>query len=137
MESYELLLKTAKEQLPNNITKSERFDVPKVIGHVQGNKTVISNFNQIVATLQRSQDHIVKYLQKELATPAEIDGPRLILGRKLPASLINSKIEQYAKDFLICPECKKPDTKLVKEDRFTYIKCSACGAKHPVKSRVI
>ncbi len=133
---YEDLLKKAKANLPTMTTATERFEIPKVQGHVQGNKTIISNFNQICSTLRRDPQHILKYLQRELATPAQIDGPRLILGRKLLSSLINQKIERYTNDFVICSECKKPDTKLIKEDRIYSIKCMACGAKHPVKAKI-
>jgi translation initiation factor 2 subunit 2 len=133
---YEDLLKKAKANLPTSTTAIERFEVPKVQGHIQGNKTIISNFNQICSTLRREPQHLLKYLQRELATPAQIDGPRLILGRKLLSSLINQKIEQYTNNFVICRECKKPDTKLIKEDRIYFIKCMACGAKHPIKAKI-
>ncbi len=136
MEEYTELLQKAYSKLPKKITTKERFEVPKVAGHIQGNKTIISNFSQICDTFQREPSHLLKYLQRELATPASIDGPRLVLGRKISSDLINNKIQQYANDFVICSECKKPDTKLVKEGKFLFIKCSACGAKHPVKSRI-
>ena len=48
---------------------------------------------------RREPTQLLKYLQRELATPAAIDGTRLIMGRKLTSMLINSKLEQYAKDF--------------------------------------
>ena len=136
MQSYEELLKKAREKLPEKQESIERFEMPKVKGHIQGNKTIISNFSQIVTILRREQEHLLKYLQRELATPANIDGPRLILGRKLPASLINSKIEQYAIDFVLCRACKKPDTILLKENDMLFIKCQACGAKNPVRTRI-
>ena len=136
MSEYEELLKRIKKDLPNNITSGERFEIPKAKGHIEGNKTIISNFNQIVDDLQRDPQHILKFLQRELATPAEIDGPRLILKRKIISQLINEKIEQYAKSFVICKECGKPDTKMVKEDGFSFLKCTACGAKQPIKSKI-
>lgn len=136
MESYEELLKKAREKLPEKQASIERFEMPKVKGHIQGNKTIISNFSQIVSTLGREPDHLLKYLQRELATPALIDGPRLILGRKLAASLINSKIEQYALDFVLCKVCKKPDTILIKENNVLFMKCQACGAKNPIRARI-
>src|SRR3989344_2048081 len=133
---YEKLLKDAKKKLPEVKVSTERFEVPKVTGHIQGNKTIISNFVQICDIFRREQAQILKYLQRELATPASIDGPRLVLGRKISSDLINNKLQQYANDFVLCSECKKPDTKLVKEGKFLFIKCSACGAKHTVKSRI-
>ncbi len=136
MDSYEKLLKKAKESLPELKVSSERFEVPKALGHVQGNKTIISNFTAIVKTFNREQAHLLKFLLRELASPGNVDGPRLILGRKIPASLINEKIKQYAEEFVLCPICHKPDTILTKEERFTVMKCTACGAKNPVRSKI-
>ena len=42
----------------------------------------------------------------------------------------------YAHEFVFCPECGKPDTKLEKEDKFSFIKCLACGAKNYVKANI-
>lgn len=136
MQTYEDLLKKAKSILPEIKVTSERFEMPKVLGHIQGNKTIISNFATIIKIFNRDQAHLLKYLLKELATPGNVDGPRLVLGRKIPASLINEKIKQYAEEFVLCHTCKKPDTILAKEERVTTIKCAACGAKHPVRAKI-
>jgi len=136
MAGYEELLKRAKEKLPDKELKSERFEIPKVRGHVQGNKTVVSNFIEICNAFMREPEHLLKYLQRELATPASIDGPRIVMGRKLGSVQINAKIEQYAKNFVLCPECNRPDTQLKREGGVLVIKCTACGAKHPVKAKI-
>ncbi len=133
---YEQMLERARKKLPEQAEETSRFEIPKVIGHIQGNKTIISNFYQIADTLRREPDHLVKYVLKELATPGELKKAALIIGTKISASRINEKIQQYAKEFVLCTECKKPDTKLVKEDKFLYLKCTACGARHPVKVRI-
>lgn len=130
---YKQLLERARKNLPETSSESARFEVPKVRGHIQGNKTIISNFHQIVNVVGRPVEHFLKYLLKELATPGELKPTALIIGTKISASRINEKIVQYVKDFVLCPECKKPDTKLIKEDKISFIKCMACGAKHTVK----
>lgn len=130
------MLNIAKEKLPETKKATERFEIPKVKGHIQGNKTVITNFSQIAEILAREQSHLLKFLQRELATPANIDGPRLILGRKISSSIINQKIERYAETYVLCQECGKPDTQLKREDKVITLKCTACGAKHPVKSKI-
>ncbi len=135
-ETYESLLKRAQELLPQKNLATERLEVPKVLGHIQGNRTVVSNFHAIAEIIRRPQEHFLKYMLKELATSGEVTKSALILGTKVPASRINDKIQEYLKDFVICPECKRPDTKLEKEDNVTFIKCSACGAKHAVKVRI-
>lgn len=133
---YYKLLESAKKNIPESISTTERFEMPKAIGHIQGNKTIINNFLQICDTLRREPSHLLKYLQRELAAPAEIEKSRLILGRKILPNIINKKIEQYANEFVLCYECKKPDTILKKEDRIITLKCTACGAKHPVISKI-
>lgn len=133
---YPALLKRARESLPKITESAERFEMPKVKGHQEGTKTIITNFLQIADLLRRDSKHLLKYLQRELATPAVMEDTRLILGSKISSALINTKIEQYANDFVLCSECKKPDTQILKEDRIFVIKCTACGAKHPVKARV-
>ena len=133
---YIQLLKKAKEHLPEIQKTTERFEIPKVSGHIEGNKTIVTNFSSIVKIFGRDQEQLLKYLQRELATPALLDGQRLVLGRKINSEFINKKIEQYAKDFVICKECGKPDTKIVKEDRFLFVKCTACGAKYPLKTKI-
>lgn len=133
---YEKLLERGKEKLPKIVSSGSRFEIPKVNGFVQGNKTIINNFSGICSEFHRVPQHLLKYLQRELATPANIDGTRLILGRKLSSSFINSKIEKYAKDFVLCKDCGKPDTKLVKEGKFLYLKCMACGSKHVIRVKI-
>lgn len=133
---YEKLLERARDNLPESVFERERFEIPKVRGHIQGNRTVISNFYQIASTLGREPEHLLKYVLKELATPGELKKNALIFGSKVAASRVNEKIRQYANLFVICTECGKPDTKMQKEKHATYIKCLACGAKHPVGGKV-
>ena len=133
---YEDLLKKAYKEIPKTEGNLDRFEIPKVQGLVQGNKTIINNFTKMVQTFRREPNHLLKYLLRELASSGNIDGQRLILNRKINSSLINQKIEQYANDFVICKECRKPDTTLNREDRFTYVKCQACGARHYINSKI-
>jgi translation initiation factor 2 subunit 2 len=130
---YERMLKKARKELPEISSKTGRFEIPKVIGHIQGNKTVISNFNQIADALQRKPEHLLKYILKELATPGDLKSTGLLIGRKVSSIRINEKIKQYVDIFVMCHECNRPDTKLVKEGNITYLECHACGARHPIK----
>jgi len=130
------MLKKAREIVPEGAKGIERFELPKVRGHIQGNKTIISNFKQIADALGRPDAHLLKYVLKELATPGELKKSGLLFGSKIGASRINEKIASYAKEFVICKECAKPDTKMVKEGSFDFLKCNACGAKQPIKIKI-
>jgi translation initiation factor 2 subunit 2 len=136
MEDYEKMLDGAYKDLPESNKKQERFEIPKVRGHIQGNRTIISNFYQIATTLRRPPEHLLKFILKELATPGELKKQGVIIGSKIPASRINEKIEKYVELFVLCKECGKPDTKLSKEAGFLFLKCLACGAKQSVKTKI-
>jgi len=132
---YEQLLNKAYKEV-KTVKQEERFEIPKAEGRMEGKKTIITNFNQIVSYLRRKQEHLLKFLLKELAASGQIEGDKLILNIKVPSSKINQKIEQYSKEFVVCKECRKPDTELIKQGRITLIKCLACGAKHPLRSKI-
>jgi len=137
MGEYKKLLEEVRKELPEHVFQKERFEIPKVIGHIQGNRTIISNFLQIANILGREPENMLKFILRELATPGEIKkSGSVIIGAKVPASRINEKIKLYANSYVFCYECSKPDTKIEKEGNFSFIKCLACGARHTVKSKV-
>ena len=134
---YEDMLKRGRDLLPESVHAADRFEVPKVRGHLQGSRTVLSNFAEIASTLGREHNHLLKFILKELATPGEMKkNGYVVMGSKVAASRINEKIKQYARIFVICPECGKPDTKIVKEREVSFMKCQACGAKSPIHSKI-
>jgi len=136
METYEELLENAYKNIKKSDFSKDMFEIPKIEGHFEGRKTILTNFFQIVSYLRRKPEHFQKFLLKELAASGQIESDRLVLNIKVPSSKINQKIEEYAKEFVICKECKKPDTELIKEERLSFIHCLACGAKHSVRSKI-
>jgi len=136
MESYEELLERAYKDVKVIEGTGKRFEIPKIEGMFVGKRTTLTNFFQIVSKLRRDKEHFLKFLTKELAAKATIDGDRVILNMKVQSKKINPKIEQYVEEFVLCRECKKPDTELIKEGKFTIIHCLACGAKHPIRSKI-
>jgi len=136
MEDYNKLLDSAYKEVKPITHSGERFEIPKIKGHAEGTKTILTNLQQIASTLRREQEHLLKFLLKELATSGKIKGSQVILQRKIPSSKINEKIQDYANEFVICKECKKPDTELTKKDRFLFLHCLACGAKHSVRAKI-
>jgi translation initiation factor 2 subunit 2 len=134
---YEKLLEKARKEMPKSVHEKERFEIPKVKGHIQGTKTIIINLYSISNKLNRPIEHLLKFLLKELATPGEIKkNNNAIFGRKIPSGDFNSKIKLYADEFVFCKECGKPDTEFLKENNITYIKCMVCGAKNITKAKI-
>lgn len=135
-ENYEKLLNEAYKEVKPITGNSERFEPPKIEGHLEGNKTILINIPQIASYLRRDINHLLKFLLKELASSGKMQGSQLILQTKIPSAKVNEKIKKYVEEFVICKECKKPDTELKKDKDFLFIHCLACGAKHSVRAKI-
>jgi len=132
---YQKLLKRVIKATPKKEISEERFKVPKSDVFYEGNTTVIQNFDKISDTINRPAEEVLKFLLGGLGTAGEINGPRVIFQGKIPKTSIQSKIEEYVDTMVICSECNRPDTHLVKKGRTTLIRCDACGAFRSIKSR--
>ncbi|MDG6242946.1 MAG: translation initiation factor IF-2 subunit beta [Methanolobus sp.] len=135
MEDYEALLDRAIANLPDMETTDARFVIPEPKIMVEGKTTILDNFNNIADVLNRSPDHLMKYLTREMGTAGKIEGSRAIFQGRFSKEQIQSNIGAYVEEFVMCSECGRPDTQLVKMDRIIVLKCAACGAHRPVKKR--
>ena len=133
---YEQLLDDAYKKVKQVEGTGGRFEIPKVEGKFEGKKTILTNFFQIASHLRRKPEHFQKFLLKELAASGQNEGDRLVLNLKVPSAKINQKVEQYVIEFVLCKECGKPDTEILKEDRLSFVHCLACGAKHSVRHKI-
>jgi len=135
MENYDKLLEQAYKKVKQDFS-SQRFEIPKIKGYFEGKKTILTNFSQIVSHIRRDSEHFQKFILKELAAAGQKQGERFILNKKVASAKINDKVEQYVKEFVLCKECNKPDTELIKQGRITFVHCLACGAKHPIRGKI-
>ncbi|MBR9682796.1 MAG: translation initiation factor IF-2 subunit beta [Candidatus Aenigmarchaeota archaeon] len=131
---YNKLLDQAYKKLPEKTEGGERLEIPKMELMKEGNMVIIKNFLQVAQAIRRDPKHLLKYMSKELAAPGSFDGKRAIFQSRAMRSIIEKKFDSYVKNMVVCKECKRPDTAIVKEGRLTFIKCEACGAKYAAKS---
>ena len=135
VDPYEALLKKAYANVTVQSESTERFTVPEAKVYIEGKTTIFENFAEIAGIVRRDQDHLMKFLLGDLGTAGKIDGNRAIFNGKFEQSLINGLIKSYVDDYVICSECGKPDTRLVKDDRVLLLRCDACGGHRPVRKR--
>ena len=133
--NYKDLLKRVVESVPKKEIDDDRFKLPKAEVFYEGNTTVIKNFDKISEAINREPDLVLKFLLGGLGTAGEMSGPRAVFQGKIPARSIQDKIKDYIDTYVMCSECNRPDTHLVKKGRQTLIRCDACGAFRSVKSR--
>ncbi len=130
---YDTLLKRARTQLPEVGSKRERLELPRLNYARIGMRTLIFNFKEIADALDRDPQHLLKYLTGEMATAATIQGSRVIFQGKFSEDTFHRLMDRYLETFVVCPVCKRPDTKIVKEKRLSFLVCEACGAKSSIK----
>lgn len=131
--NYDELLKRAYSQAPAVSVKHERLMLPRLAVTTIGMRTIISNFKEVAEVLDRDPQHILKFLTRELATAATIQESRVIFQGKFQQDSLERLIQRYMEVYVICPVCKRPDTKLVKEKRLSFLVCNACGARSSIK----
>ncbi|MDR2866332.1 MAG: translation initiation factor IF-2 subunit beta [Methanomassiliicoccaceae archaeon] len=134
-DDYLSLLDRAKNCLPETIQGHERFSLPDLDILQEGKITVIRNFIDITDKLRRDPQHVLQYLLRELGTPGNIETRRAVLKAKLSTSQISERVQEYTDTFVICSECDRPDTRMLKEGRTLVLECEACGARRPVNAK--
>jgi translation initiation factor 2 subunit 2 len=131
--NYDELLKRACEQMPEVQAKKERLELPRIMIQTVGMRTIIFNFKDIADALDRDPQHVLKFLTREMATAATFHDSRAIFQGKFRADSFERLLQRYLEGYVTCPVCKRPDTRLLKEKRLSFIVCNACGAKSSVK----
>ncbi len=132
MESYDTLLDRALSGITKRGSSGERFELPRAIVSVIGARTTVNNFAAIVERLNRDPHHVLKYLAKEMATAGSFEAGKGYFQGKFSQQTINRLIEVYTSRFVICPVCKRPDTKVEKRERLSFLVCEACGARSSI-----
>jgi len=133
---YEQLLKRIQDKLGDTKkSTTARFELPVVDVMWEGQKTFLRNFSEFPKVLRRDPDKVLQYLSKEFAVPAERLGDKaMFVGRRAPDDFTRL-FQIYVKDYLECHTCKSPDTKILKENRISFLICEACGAKSTLKGK--
>jgi translation initiation factor 2 subunit 2 len=131
---YEKLLKRAHSLLPPDVFAQKRFEIPRVRSGTIGMRTYIVNYKEVAEAMNRDPKHLLRYLSRELATAGTLDSARAIFQGKFTSDTLDRLVHHYAEEFVICPVCKRPDTKIVKEKRLSFLACEACGARSSIRT---
>lgn len=131
---YHKLLKKIQSITSTKSVGEDRFKMPKADIFYEGNTTVLRNFDKITDTLNREANHLLKFFLGSVGTAGEKSGGRIIFQGKIPARTIQDKLVEYIDTYVLCSECNRPDTHLVKKGRTILIRCDACGAFRSIGS---
>ena len=132
---YESLLKRIEKNISKDAKDTQRFELPTVEITWEGKKTILRNFGDFPKALRRDTNIILQYLSKEFAVPAERVGEKAIFVGERDPDDFTRLFKIYLKDYVECPTCTSPDTKVERENRISFLICEACGAKSTVKGK--
>jgi len=133
-ENYNMLLERARSKIPRKVFEHSRFKIPIMRIFTEGNKTSILNFKEIADLLNRDPQHIMKFFLRELATRGNFEGTRATFIGRFGNLTLKSLMKRYTEKFVLCPFCNKPETRIVKEEKYIFLQCQACGAKESIKN---
>jgi len=100
---------------------------------IQGKKTLLKNAGPVCKTLKREILHMLKYFVKETGVPATNDDTKIILNGMVNSYKVNQIYNKYIDEFVLCKQCKKPETRIITEKGVLLLKCDACGAINPIR----
>ncbi len=108
--------------------KMERLQ-SKIEGKGNGIKTVIVNLSNVADQLARPPNYVIKYFGFELGAQTNIDpkDDRWIINGAHEASKLQDYLDGFINKFVLCKECKNPETVIKVNDADIIMDCKACG----------
>ena len=108
--------------------KMERLQ-SKIEGKGNGIKTVIVNLSNVADQLARPPNYVIKYFGFELGAQTNIDpkDDRWIINGAHEASKLQDHLDGFINKFVLCKDCKNPETVVNVKDGSISLDCKACG----------
>lgn len=117
---------------------SYRYKMPKVLGKVEGRgngiKTVLMNVTDVAASLNRDAPEITKFFGCELGSQTTYanDTDRAVVNGAHRDQDLQNHLSRYIENFVLCKNCRLPETHYKIKDGMISQKCLACGSKDVV-----
>ncbi len=129
MKSYFEMLEEAYKKLPKVIETTDRYKLPELEIEQKGNKTIVRNIYKILELLRRNEKDFGKTFSRILGVPISFVNKELVINALINKQILEKKLNEYVKKYVICDVCKKPETIIEKENEVLILKCLACGYK--------
>ena len=108
--------------------KMERLQ-SKIEGKGNGIKTVVANLSNVADQLARPPNYVIKYFGFELGAQTNIDpkDDRWIINGAHESSKLQDYLDGFINKFVLCKDCKNPETVVNVKDGNILLDCKACG----------
>lgn len=129
---------------------SYRYKMPeiqvKIEGRGNGIKTIFTNVNDVSKSLNRNTEYVIKWFGYELGSQSTYNKETKIYsinGCHDDLNKLQTILNQFIKKYVLCPNCKLPETYLKVINNNIESNCNACGAvkilndNHKIKSVIL
>jgi translation initiation factor 2 subunit 2 len=135
---YESLLNRLYSKIQSVTSKGAfRLELPQPDVIWSGNRTVLRNFGDYPKLLRRDPEKLLLFLAKELGSSANIVNEKAFFIGRWEQDIFKTLLQRYLKEYVLCPICGSPDTKVEKVKRLTFLVCEACGARSSLKGKFV
>ena len=116
--------------------KMERLQ-SKIEGKGNGIKTVVVNLSNVADQLARPPSYVIKYFGFELGAQTNIDpkDDRWIINGAHESNKLQDHLDGFINKFVLCKDCKNPETIVSIKDGIISLDCKACGKLTPADMR--
>jgi len=103
-------------------------------GRGNGSKTVIPNIVEVGGSLHREPSEVNKFFGCELGaqTTYNFETHRAIVNGHHTDRVLQDMVHKYIERFVLCTNCRLPETDYKIKSGCIFQKCAACGAKEMV-----
>lgn len=109
---------------------SYRYKMEEVNIVQQGALFAFTNINDISKSLNRTPEHILKFLKKTMGLLITYKNDSAQITKKdLTKNELQKVIFKYVEDNVLCEKCKNPETDIVNDKKKDYRVCKACSYK--------
>jgi len=109
----------------------------KIEGKGNGIKTVVANLPSVAQSLARPPSYVIKYFGFELGAQTNTNpkDDRWIINGAHQSDKLQESLDGFINRFVLCKDCKNPETEFVIKDGRILLDCKACGQRTNVDIR--
>lgn len=109
----------------------------KIEGKGNGIKTVVANLPSVAQSLARPPSYVIKFFGFELGAQTNTNpkDDRWIINGAHQADKLQESLDTFINKFVLCKDCKNPETEFVIKDGRILLDCKACGQRTAVDLR--
>lgn len=111
-----------------------RYKMPTVLGKIEGRgngiKTVIENVTEVAEALDRTPGEINKFFGCELGaqTSYSEETEKAVVNGAHTDHTLQDMMHRYIETFVLCPNCRLPESTYKVKNDLIYHRCAACGS---------